>query len=136
MQKYELFFEVDPVPKGRPRFTRTGHAYTPQKTAHYEAQIRAIYDLHRGVHFEGPISVKMVFNMPIPKSFTKKVKRQIEDGDYQHTKKPDLDNLAKAVLDALNGLAFDDDSQIVKINMEKRYHCCPGVWVQIKEVCN
>lgn len=136
MQEYELFFEVDPVPKGRPRFTRTGHAYTPKKTSHYEEQIRAIYDLHRGPCFDGPISVKLIFNMPIPKSFTKKVKRQIEEGDFQHTKKPDIDNLAKAVLDALNGIAFNDDSQIVKLKMEKRYHCCPGVWVQIKEVVN
>ena len=136
VNEYELFFEVDPVPKGRPRFTRTGHAYTPKKTAQYEKQIRAIYDLHRGAFFEGPISIKLVFNMPIPKSTTKKMKRQIEDGLIQYTKKPDLDNLAKAVLDALNGIAFADDSQIVKLNMEKRYGCCPGVWLQIKEVCN
>ena len=136
MQQYELFFEVDPVPKGRPRFTRTGHAYTPQKTEQFEKKIRAIYDLHKGEYFEGPITIRLLFNMPVPKSFTRKVKRQIEDGLFQHTKKPDLDNLAKAMLDALNGLAFKDDSQIVKLTIEKRYHSCPGVWLEIKEVCN
>lgn len=134
MKEYELFFEVDPVAKGRPRFTRTGHAYTPQKTSHYEEQIRALYDLHRGPCFEGPIEVRLQFNMPIPKSATKKMRRQIEEGADAHIKKPDLDNLAKAVLDALNGIAFTDDSQIAKIKMEKRYHWCPGVWLQIKEI--
>lgn len=134
MHQYEIFFEVDPVPKGRPRFTRTGHAYTPEKTAHYEARIRALYELHKGEYFEGPIEVRLVFNMPIPKSFTKKVKRLIEGGEYPHTKKADLDNLIKSVTDAIIGVAYADDAQIVKLTAEKRYHCCPGVWLQIKEV--
>lgn len=131
LKQFEIYFEVEPVPKGRPRFTRTGHAYTPKKTADYEKQIREMYF---GPCFEGPIYVKLIFNMPIPKSFSKKKREEAGCQRIQYTKKPDLDNLAKAVLDALNGVAFTDDSQIVRLGMEKRYHRLPGVWLEIWEV--
>lgn len=125
-----------PVPKGRPKFTRTGHAYTPKKTAEYEKKVSEYYKYKCNWEpemFEGPIKVIMSFQMPIPESFTKKRKQAIMDGDNRHTSIPDLDNLAKAVLDALNGIAFKDDSQISSMRLAKYYSSYPGVRLKIIE---
>lgn len=121
MHKTEIFFPFEPIPKGRPKFTRMGHAYTPEKTRDYEELIREYYRLHTEDFYEDAIQIKLTFLMPIPKSTTKRVCRLIEAGVHKFTKKPDIDNLMKAVLDALNGVAFDDDSLITKITADKKY---------------
>ncbi len=133
MKTQEIFFPFDPVAKGRPKFTRTGHAYTPKKTADYEKAIRDHYQKEGGELFVGPIEVKLVFQMPVPKGYPKRVKQQIEDGTIKHTKRPDLDNMAKALLDALNEVAFTDDSRITKLTLAKRYSFFPGTTMTIKE---
>lgn len=129
----EMFLPFNPVPKGRPRFTRTGHAYTPAKTAKYEKDIAEYYKNNEGTLFENAITVKIIFAMPIPKSFTQKTKRLIATGEYKYTKKPDVDNMAKAVLDALNGVAYTDDSLITHLTVAKHYSNLPGIWLTIKE---
>lgn len=136
MKTQETFFPIDPVSKGRPRFTRSGHTYTPKKTADFEKQIAAIYTEEHGELFVGPIEVKLVFQMPIPKGYPKKAIKQIEEGTLKHTKKPDLDNLGKAVLDALNEIAFTDDSHITKLTLVKRYSLYPGIRMTITEDVN
>jgi len=113
--------------------TRSGHAYTPKRTADYEKAIADHYKAEGGELFVGPIEVKLIFQMPVPKGFPKKVHKQIEDGTLKHTKKPDIDNLAKAVLDALNEVAFSDDSHITKLTLVKRYSFFPGTTMTIKE---
>ena len=65
---------------------------------------------------------------------TKKNRKLIEEGKLHPTKKPDLDNVAKIVLDSLNGIAYSDDSQIVKLNVEKHYSENPRVEVTLYEV--
>ena len=133
VNKLELYFPFEPIPKGRPRFTRTGHAYTPKRTAGYERVISQFYKDNSGVMFEGPISIKLIFQMPIPKSFSKKKVAQILEGQIKHIKKPDCDNLAKSFLDALNGIAFEDDSRITKLTLVKRYSAYPGTTLYIEE---
>ncbi len=133
MVTQEIFFPIVPVSKGRPRFTRTGHAYTPKKTADFEKSIAKHYTNEGGELFVGPIEVKIIFQMPIPKGYPKRVIRQIEEGTLKHTKKPDVDNLGKAVLDALNGVAFTDDSNITRLTLVKRYSQYPGITMTIKE---
>ena len=129
----EMFLPFDPVPKGRPRFTRTGHAYTPAKTAKYEKEIAEYYKGREGTLFENAITVKIIFAMPIPKSASKKIRQKMSIGEYKYTKKPDVDNLAKAVLDALNGVAYTDDSLITHLTVGKHYSTFPGIWLTIKE---
>lgn len=121
MKKTELFFPFEPVPKGRPRFTRTGHAYTPKTTQDYEKKIADYYKSQTDDFYDGAIKIKLIFNMPIPKSTTKKNRELIMLNQIKHIKKPDTDNLCKAFTDALNGVAFIDDSLITNITMEKRY---------------
>lgn len=102
--------------KGRPRFVRaTGRAYTPDKTAEAMAAIRAAWTdttderAPRGT----PVSVTIMTTRPLPKS---RPKRVVCEADVF---KPDADNLAKCTLDALNGVAWDDDTQVTRLNVMK-----------------
>lgn len=117
-----------PQGKGRPRFTKSGRAYTPKATADYEALIRRMYLLQGGKLFEGAVKLSVLILYPIPKSTPKLTRQQMVAGDIRPTKKPDGDNVEKAVADALNKTAYLDDSQIIEARWEKRYaadeeHC-------------
>ena len=123
-----------PVPKARPRVVK-GHAFTPQKTADYENTVRWCYKAAAGgaAPISTPCAVEMVFRFAIPASARRKrLPDLIKPGD-PHTHRPDIDNLSKAVLDALNGLAFTDDALVVGIAARKEYGE-PGAEVTITEV--
>lgn len=132
MRKVEIVFPFEPTPKGRPRFSKYG-AYTPAKTRDYEKQLAAYYAKACSEYFEGPIKINVEFRMPIPKSTPKYKVKLMSEGYIKHTKKPDTDNLLKAVTDALNGLAFKDDSQITRIVAAKHYSQFPGTRLTITE---
>ena len=110
-----------PVAKGRPRFTRSGHTYTPDKTRQYEALVRSCFDTQCGAPFapEQPVFVMICAYFSIPKSYPK-YQRLALDGAF-HLKKPDADNVAKSVLDALNGHAYPDDSAVQIAGVYKIY---------------
>lgn len=111
-----------PTPKGRPRFTRTGHAYTPAKTKVAEQGVLAAYlvaSRNRQPHV-GPVVVTIVAIFEPPTSWSLKKKQRALSGGIAHTSKPDLDNLVK-IIDGLNGRAWVDDSQIVRVIAEKAY---------------
>lgn len=102
--------------KGRPRFTRGGHAYTPKGTRDYERAIREAFENAPGrppEPFSGPISVCIMTYRQLPKSTPKSVIREHD------THKPDADNVAKVVLDALNGVAWVDDAQVTSLTIAK-----------------
>ena len=105
-----LTLDMDPVPKGRPRFTRTGHAFTDKKTLQAEAAIRNAALAEWGKKpFEGAVELVIQFTFKKPKSNKKNL----------HTQRPDLDNCAKLVSDAINGIAFVDDSQVISLACTK-----------------
>ena len=133
MRKTELFFPYEPKPKGRPKFTRIGHAYTPKATRDYESQIRDFYKENASDYYDSPIKVSLVFYMPIPKSTSKKKMELMKSGAIRHTKKPDSDNLAKAILDGINGVAFEDDKLITELRIKKRYGSVVGTAMVITE---
>ena len=133
MKKIELFIPVNPVPKGRPRFTRTGHSYTPQKTQEFEKTVCTYYSDNCGEYFDGAIKVYLRFYMPIPKGVSKKKHLLMVHKEIKHISKPDLDNLAKSVLDSVNGIAYKDDSQITVLHIEKAYGEEPGIELKIIE---
>ena len=122
---HTMIVNTTPVPKGRPRFYGN-HAVTPEKTRLYEALIRDSWTYGM---MDGPLGVRMLFVMPIPKSLSKKKHEELLG--ERHTKKPDLDNLVKAVLDGLNGTAFEDDSRIHRIMAIKEYGDEPRVVVTL-----
>lgn len=114
-----------PQPKQRPRFShKTGAVYTPSKTHQYEKNVRGEYmDAHKGMVSEnGPILAIVECYFPIPKSATKRLRERMLSGLRPINRRSgDADNLAKSILDALNGVAFTDDSQVVTLISEKRY---------------
>ena len=102
--------------KGRPRFTRGGRPYTPKATRDYERTIREAFENAPGrprEPFSGPISVCIMTYRQLPKSTPKSVYSEPD------THKPDIDNVAKIVLDALNGVAWEDDAQVVSLTVSK-----------------
>ena len=125
-----------PVAKGRPRFSHWGgytHTYTPTKTLHEEKIIKE--HLKQEWTFEpidSPIKVFIEFYMPIPTSYSKKKVNEIMvECKGKHYKKPDLDNLAKLILDAMNGLVFRDDALICELNLVKKYSTLPRIEITI-----
>ena len=102
--------------KGRPRFTRGGRPYTPKATRDYERAIREAFENANGrppEPFSGPIAVCIMTYRQLPNSAPKSVISE------QDTHKPDIDNVAKIVLDALNGVAWKDDAQVVSLTVSK-----------------
>lgn len=122
--------------KARPKFNRaTGHAYTADTTVIYEAKIAEAYkagmikkdrDEALEVYHEGPVRVSIIAAFKIPEGYSKAKKRSCIVGETRPTKKPDADNIAKAVLDGLNGVAYKDDTQVVELAVSK-------VWSSYRE---
>lgn len=126
----------EPVGKGRPRIGRVGgHArmFTLQKTASYEGLIAlAGTEAMAGrTLLEGAVMVEMRIVLAIPQSMSKKRKAQAIAGELFPTKKPDMDNVIKAIYDGLNGVVWKDDVQVVDAFVRKRYGEVPGVHVRI-----
>lgn len=145
--KISFTIEGEPMGKERPKATTIGgHAkvYTPKKTANYEAKVgyafRQAYPnaeplataLHASIYCYFPLNKGDYTPNGKP---TKKGRAKLS-GEIAHTKKPDCDNLAKSVLDGLNGLAFVDDSQIISLTVVKYYSVWPRVQVVIGEFFN
>lgn len=132
-------FTVPGEPKGkaRPRvFNQDGksHAVTPQDTLNYESLVKWVFtNTMEARKLQGEIEAKIVAMYPIPKAMTKKNRQLIDEGKLHPTKKPDLDNVAKIILDSLNKVAFDDDSQVTRLIVEKHFSDNPRVEVTLTE---
>ena len=133
---YEFEVIGDIKGKARPRVnTYTCQVYTPTKTKDYEELIKQYFILKypRYVPLESRVSVKIVAYFKIPKNTSKKSTESMLNGEISPTKKPDIDNITKIVLDALNKMAFKDDNQITKIDVEKIYGETEKVYIKIEE---
>lgn len=130
-------FEIpgEPGAKGRPRFSNHGgftKTYTDKKTRLYEMLVRDAYMTKIGNPDPMKVEIEVEINahFGIPKSASKKKREAMINGKIRPTKKPDTDNIAKVILDSLNGIAFDDDKQVIKLLVNKYYSERPHV-----EVC-
>ncbi len=123
----ELIVPGEPVGKGRPRFTVQGGraiAYTPKATKEYEDIIKQLYILqYNEMQFveDEPLELEIRACYGIPKSTSKALRERMLSEDIACVKKPDIDNVVKIVCDALNGLAYSDDKQIIDIEAHKEY---------------
>ena len=134
--KYEFEVIGDIKGKARPRVnTYTCKAYTPTNTKDYELLVKQYFKIKypRFVPLENRLAVKIIATFKVPKTTTKKDREQIEKGLISPTKKPDIDNIVKIILDALNQMAFKDDTQITKLEVEKVYGEEEKVNVAIEE---
>lgn len=125
-----------PVAKGRARSTADGHHYTPEKTRRWEADAKTLAKMQMGRNkpLAGPISVKVMAGLPVPKSWPEWKREAALQGRVVPTGKPDDDNLGKAAKDALNGVAWLDDAQIVFGSVWKFYAAQPGVKIEVEAV--
>ena len=132
---FQLIFSVegDPVGKQRPRFAR-GRTYTPKKSADYESLIasQALSAMCPSLPLETPVAVYIYINHAIPASYSKKRKEACLNR-LERPKKPDLDNVAKSFLDAMNGIVYMDDVQVVSLHVTKRYETIASVHVCVRE---
>ena len=125
----------EPVGKGRPRATATGRMYTPSKTVVYENLIRMEYERQCGeqrIRKPDWVALTIGAYYAIPKNVSKKKRQEMLNGDVRPTKKPDIDNVLKCVADALNEVAYDDDTQIVQCYCEKYYSDEPRINVIVR----
>lgn len=134
MKQVVFIIKGEPKGKGRPRFTKTGRVYTPTETAHYESLVGLSYRNSAKVYkFTSPVRVTVKAYQKPPKK-SKKVVEDMLSGRILPTKKPDADNIAKIILDGLNHVAWDDDTQVVEMMVTKRYAVDPLVAVIIEEI--
>lgn len=137
---FHVTFQVEgtPVGKGRPKFARRGNfvsTYTPTKTRDYEDLIKAAARQAMGSSdpLKTPVAAYIYITVPIPQSYPKKRFKACLDGLERPCKKPDCDNILKAFLDAMNGVVYDDDSQVVSLHGTKVYGTIGMVEVLVKE---
>lgn len=125
-----------PRGKGRPRFGRRGSfvaVWTDKKTTGYENLLSdaAIEAMKPALPHLGALSVRIEAGMPIPDSWSQKKQRAAIAGDVAHIGKPDFDNIAKIVGDALNKIVWKDDSQIIVCAFRKFYAADPALTVSV-----
>lgn len=114
-----------PFGKQRPRFSRkNGVAFTPKETVSFEQTVRTIAAQHFPEPIDGPVKITVLASFECAKSWSKKKTAQLIH--RPHTQRPDLDNIAKAITDGLNRVAYADDSQIAEM-------LCRKVWGRVSQ---
>jgi len=123
--------------KGRHRATTRGkfvRMYSDEKTASFENLVALFASQAMGGRplIEGHCDVTMAIHVGIPASWSKRKQERARVGDLQPTGKPDIDNVVKAIMDALNGIAWKDDAQVTSLQVVKRYSAAPSTTVTIE----
>lgn len=127
-----FFIDGIPIPKGRPRATARGAytiLYTPTATKEYEAHVAEVATKHipKTGMIMGPIAISLTFYLKPPKKYAKKM-------GTPHVTRPDVDNLAKAILDGLEGILYKNDAQVTTLYAHKCYGDKPRVGVSVSEL--
>ncbi|MDF0605387.1 RusA family crossover junction endodeoxyribonuclease [Neisseriaceae bacterium TC5R-5] len=130
----------EPVAKGRARAClRAGHLvhYTPESTVRYENLVRLVAQqaMQHRAPLDCPIVLIIRAFLSIPASWSQKKQRAAAAGELTPTKRPDLDNLVKAIKDGANGVLWRDDAQVVTLYASKRYGP-PHTEVEIDTLCS
>jgi Holliday junction resolvase RusA-like endonuclease len=129
-----LIIPGDPVAQARARFsTRNGYlrAYDPKSSANYKKYIITIANQINCKPMDGALVMKVDIFRSIPKSWPKKKQEQALAGIVKPIIKPDCSNYLKGIEDALNGIAYHDDSQLVLVHVTKRYAAEPRAEIRI-----
>lgn len=137
----QIMFTVPGQPhgKGRPRFARQGtfvKTYTDAKTLTYEKSIQTYAKKAMGSTSPliGAVAAYLHIGIPIPPSYSKTRQKACIEGLERPTKKPDIDNIVKAVLDGMNGIVYLDDKQVVDLHLTKVYSSKEGIDIMVKEI--
>ena len=126
------------VPKQRPRISR-GRAYTPKRTKDYEERVlnefrSSCSGFYPAFGKDVPVRICISVIQEIPRSWSKKKRAQAESGEIVPlSRNGDVDNIAKSILDALNGFAYEDDCQVTTLIITKQYGVNPCAEVRLGE---
>ncbi|WP_268913979.1 RusA family crossover junction endodeoxyribonuclease [Lentilactobacillus sp. SPB1-3] len=131
-----LTIHGNPVPAGRPRFTRNGHAYDPPKSRAYKqlVAIEAKKQYRGPLLKDKPIEVYIAAYRENQKQISKIERTRRERKQSLPLRKPDTDNYVKSVLDALTGVIWADDNIICHIDAYKFYSDTPRIEVIVREI--
>jgi Holliday junction resolvase RusA-like endonuclease len=125
-----------PVPQGRPKFTTIGghaRAYDPKKSVDYKKIVAYHAMQHKPkLLLEGELEVEILIYKESLKSFSRKNMELAELGQLRPVTKPDADNYAKGPLDAMKGIIWKDDGQIVDLIARKFYSSKPRIEITIR----
>ena len=128
---------IEPVSQLRPRATSRGgytRVYDPPKVKAYKDNVRKFLEDYPIKKFSDvELDVKTKFYLPVQKSISKKERELRLSNVHRPKVKADLDNLAKSLLDALNGLVWDDDARIVHLELDKYYAEQPRIEIEVHE---
>ena len=135
----EFIIEGKVKPKQSFRYTRFGHKYTPRDVKQYARDIQySFYAKYPkwlpSMFFEKPLRAEIEVYIKMPQSFSKIKKQRAIAGGIRPLVKPDVDNCTKNIFDALNGIVYPDDKQIVELSVAKYYSDTEFVKVRIMEV--
>lgn len=137
MSKYEFEIKEKAIGKERPRYSaKTHRMYTPTRTSSFEEKVQWAFKSKYNIQSEPstkPFKAKIIAVFKPAESLSKKKKEELLF-KINYTKKPDADNIAKAVLDSLNGLVYKDDSQITALLVLKDYGTENKVIVELEEL--
>lgn len=122
------------VPKARPRVKKIGYAYTEPKTLRYENYVRKIFKQHCDQPTDKPVRMTIHVVRDIPKSWSKKKYYDAIEGKIKATTRPDVDNYIKGLLDAANGILFNDDNQVIDLRVTKCYGPDAMVKILLEEI--
>ena len=135
--KYNFEILEKPIGKQRPRYSaKTKRMYTPTETRSFEDKVQWYFTRKYSIATEPstkPFKAKIIAVFRPPQSLSKRKKEELLFG-VNYTKKPDADNIAKIVLDSLNGLAYKDDSQVTLLSVFKYYGEEDKVVVELEEI--
>jgi Holliday junction resolvase RusA-like endonuclease len=127
----KLQFNINPVPASRPRVTRWSTFY-PKKYTQFREDMGVLLSEYTQCPIKELIECHIELLIEMPKSWPKKKKESLE-GKYCNNNS-DLDNYAKAILDAMNTIVYDDDKQIVKLSISKRWGKDGKIVVELNEI--
>lgn len=134
----EISFVVNGTPIGKMRHRSMVlpngmiHNYNTKKNTDYEKMVAFEYKRQcPHIYFTGELEVIIMVYHEIPKSWSKKKRKQALDEEIRPQNKPDVDNVSKIILDSLNKVAFDDDKQVTDLHIHKYYSDEPRVEVTI-----
>lgn len=131
-----FFVPGEPQGKGRARSTRSGRHYTPAKTVAYEGLIAhaAANEMRGRSLIDSACAVDVCAWCSVPASWSAKRRAQALAGVIRPARKPDADNILKAVGDGINGVVWRDDSLAVDASVTKRYADKPGLVVSVRPI--
>lgn len=138
--KFTIFLSPKAQKRPRSRAFKCGDTYIAQtykdtsQRKEDEKLITLLYAHKPPVPLSGALKVVVKAYLPIPTSKPKKWGLMASQGQIRPTTKPDVDNLAKQMLDVMNGVFFQDDRQIVFLSVEKHYAEIPQWQIEIQEL--